>query len=186
MTSVVSAGGYEDESEPAATSTSGDASASDAEGESQNEKRLFSGRVVFVRDALARRDITAFEEFKEQVALETLDGKLLPIIPDWRGRAFFQDERLRDRRVDLIGTQRDKLPYLQVLVVYFVDDEGNREYMDYWCDICSIPMYEIKACDCCQGDIRLRLQPRELPDYIMKQPGTSKSSTTEPSPESTD
>ena len=41
-----------------------------------------------------------------------------------------------------------------------------RRYFDYWCDICSIPMYEIKRCECCQGPIRMRFQPRGLPSYI--------------------
>lgn len=153
-----------DEAEKASTGAANAESSKEAA--SKPPKTLFSGKVVLVQEALARRGVTAFEELKDQVALETTQGALLPIIPDWRGRAFFQDKRLRDRQVDLIGTRRNDLPYLQVLVVYFIDDEGNREYMDYWCDICSIPMYEIKPCDCCQGDIRLRLQPRELPDYI--------------------
>jgi hypothetical protein len=27
-------------------------------------------------------------------------------------------------------------------------------------------MYEIKQCECCQGPIRMRYQPRGLPSYI--------------------
>ena len=46
--------------------------------------------------------------------------------------------------------------------VYTFDDKGRRHYTDYWCDICSIPMYEIKPCDCCQEEIRLRSEPQEL------------------------
>lgn len=126
-------------------------------------KKLYSGKVVEVQEALKRRGIKAFDEIKGQVALETTDGRLLPIIPDWRGRAFFQDEKLRDRPVDLIGFQKPGVPYLQVLVIYTFDEHGVREYTDYWCDICSIPMYEIKPCDCCQGPIRLRFQPQGLP-----------------------
>ena len=51
-------------------------------------------------------------------------------------------------------------------MVFTFDDKGVRQYTDYWCDICSIPMYEIKPCDCCQGEIRLRFQPQELPDFV--------------------
>ncbi|MEK6262774.1 MAG: hypothetical protein AABP62_29605, partial [Planctomycetota bacterium] len=82
--------------------------------------------------------------------------ELIPILPDWRGRAFFQDERLRDRDVELVGFRRAGLPYLNVLSVDTFDDRGRRQYTDYWCDICSIPMYELKPCDCCQQEIRLR------------------------------
>jgi hypothetical protein len=127
-------------------------------------KQLFRGEVVPVAEALQKQGIKASaEELKDQVALQTPDGELIPILPDWRGRAFFQDERLRNRKVELIGYRRKGLPYLQVLSVYTFDEKDRRQYTDYWCDICSIPMYEIKLCDCCQQEIRLRFQPQELP-----------------------
>lgn len=144
----------------------------------QPEKRLFTGRVVLLADALKKRGVKAYdEEIKGQVVLETEKGALVPLIPDWRGRAFFQDKRLRDRKVELVGYRREGVPYLQVLMVFTFDEQGRRMYTDYWCDICSIPMYEIKPCDCCQGPIRLRFQPRELPDYLDSSRRTEDSST---------
>jgi hypothetical protein len=140
----------------------------DAKSTETPKQELFSGKVVFVRDALKRKGIKAYDELDKQVALETAHGELIPIIPDWRGRAFFQDKRLRDRKVDLVGYRRDGVPYLQVLMVFVYNDKGERQYMDYWCDICAIPMYEIKPCDCCQGPIELRFQTRDLPDYLGK------------------
>jgi hypothetical protein len=130
-------------------------------------KQLFRGQVVLVAEALERREIKAApEELKGQVALETPDGELVPILPDWRGRAFYQDERLRNRKVELVGYRRPGLPYLYVLAVYTFDEQGRRNYTDYWCDICSIPMYELKPCDCCQETIRLRFQTQNLPDDL--------------------
>ena len=129
-------------------------------------KELFSGKVVILQDALKRRGVKTYDEFKSQVVLETDDGELIPIVPDWRGVAFYQDERLRNRRVDLVGMRQKSAPYLQVLMIFVVDDKGARQYMDYWCDICSIPMYEVKPCDCCQAENRLRFQPQELPSFV--------------------
>ena len=134
---------------------------------------LFTGEVVMLRDALKRRGIVAFDEFEKQVVLETPGGELIPIVPDWRGRAFYQDKRLRDRKVELVGRQRKGIPYLQVLTIFTFDKQGVRQYTDYWCDLCSIPMYEIKPCDCCQDQIRIRFQPRELPDYLSNQKTTN-------------
>ena len=51
-------------------------------------------------------------------------------------------------------------------MVFTFDQAGRRLYTDSWCDVCSIPMYEIKPCECCQGEIDLRFQERELPDYL--------------------
>ena len=115
---------------------------------------------------MKRRGIIAFSEIDKQVVLETPAGVLIPIVPDWRGRAFYQDKRLRNRKVDLVGYRRKGVPYLQVLMVFVYNKKGERQYMDYWCDICSIPMFEVKPCDCCQAPIRLRFQTRALPDYL--------------------
>jgi hypothetical protein len=132
----------------------------------RSAQELFRGKVVLLRDALARRKIEAQEEFDKQVVLETPEGDLIPIVPDWRGRAFFQDERLRNRDVELVGKRQKGVPYLQVLIVFTFDEKGKRQYTDYYCDTCAFPMYEIKPCECCHGPIRLRFQRRDLPDYI--------------------
>ena len=136
----------------------------------ETKKELFSGKVVLLQEALKRRGVKSFDEFKSQAVLETDAGELIPIVPDWRGRAFFQDERLRHRRVDLVAIRQKAAPYLQVLMIFVFDDKGTRHYMDYWCDVCSIPMYEIKPCDCCQAEIRLRLQRQELPTFVKPKP----------------
>lgn len=157
--------------EPASSSVADKSSAKSnnvAKDKDDTPKELFSGKVVFLQEALKRRGVIAAEEFKGQVALETDEGELIPIVPDWRGRAFFQDKRLRDRQVDLIGSRQKAAPYLQVQMVFVFDEKGTRQYMDYWCDICSIAMYELKPCDCCQEEIRLRFQPQGLPKFVKK------------------
>ena len=134
--------------------------------EPEPKKELFKGKVVFAVDALKEKGFRPAEEMKGQVVLQTESGDLIPILADWRGRAFFQDERLRNRPVELVGYRKPGIPYLQILMVFTFNEAGEREYTDYWCDVCSIPMYEIKACECCQGDIRLRFQKQDLPEYL--------------------
>ena len=129
-------------------------------------KKLFSGKVLLLGEALKEKGIKSYEEMHKQAALVTPDQEIIPIIADWRGRAFFQDERLRNRKVELVGMRKPGVPYLQVLSVFTFDEKGERMYTDYWCDICAIPMYEVKPCDCCQAEIRLRFQPKELPSYL--------------------
>lgn len=148
--------------EPAAQTDAHDSSAD----QQQPARQLFRGKVVRLSEALARRDLRAAEEMDDHVVLETPAGELIPILADWRGRAFYQDERLRDRKVELVGFRREGIPYLQILMVFTFDEDSQRQYTDYWCDVCSIPMYEIKPCECCQGEIRLRFQQRELPEYL--------------------
>ena len=153
-----------------------------SENEKKSEKKsppksVFKGTVVLAGAALKKRGIQVAKEMENQAVLETPAGELIPIAADWRGRAFYQDKRLRGRKVELVGYRRKGIPYLQVLTVFMFNAKGQREEMDYWCDICSIPMYEIKDCECCQGPILLRFRPGKLPDFLKKKTDGIKQST---------
>jgi len=165
------------------TDDAGKVAAEGKEHEDQPVKTLVSGKVVPLGDALKQRGIKSYaEEIKGQVVLVTRAGEIIPIVPDWRGRAFYQDERLRNRPVDLVVNRRKGVPWAQVLSIYTFDEQGVRNITDYWCDICAIPMYEIKDCECCQGPTRLRFRPQELPnDVAQPEPaaGESSKSTTD-------
>lgn len=115
------------------------------------------GRVVWLAEALTRRFGIESDQDTEhaQVALETADGQLLPLVKDARGRGFWLDERLRGIDMELMVRRYPGSPVAQVIRVYTVKPDGLYE-LDYWCDICSIPMYELKACECCQGETRIR------------------------------
>ena len=126
------------------------------------EKRAFvtesrRGRVVWMADALKEHFDVATDDdaVHALVALEATDGSLHPIVKDQRGRCFHTDERLRDIDVELLVRRYHGSPMLQVVRVYTIKSEKKYE-LDYWCDICSIPMYELKPCECCQGPTRLR------------------------------
>jgi len=115
------------------------------------------GKVVWMGEALKRRfDVKTDEHAAEaMVVLETPAGELHPIVPDQRGRAFMIDPRLRDIDVELNVRRYQGSPLVQVMRIYHVKDDGRYE-VDYWCDICAIPMYILKQCECCQGPTRLR------------------------------
>jgi len=144
-------------------------------------KEIVSGKVVPLWDALKKRGVKSYpEEAKGQFVLVTEAGELVPIVADWRGRAFYQDERLRDRPVDLVVNRRPGVPWVQVLSIYAFDEKGMRNVVDYWCDICAIPMYEIKDCECCQGPTRLRFRPQELPADVSRRPAAAPAAKTKP------
>ncbi len=122
------------------------------------------GRVVWLAEALNRRfGIQTDDDATEaMVALETREGQLYPIVKDTRGRGFHKDERIRNRNVELLVRRFAGSPMIQVIRVYVLHDEKKYEF-DYWCDICSIPMFELKECECCQGPIRMRERLHESP-----------------------
>jgi hypothetical protein len=114
------------------------------------------GRVVWLDEALARWGVTTDPEAAHtSVVLQTPKDQLLPLVPDVRGRAFAVDEHLRNIDLELLVRRYEGAPLLQVIRVFERKPDGLYE-IDYWCDICAIPMFILKPCECCQGPTRLR------------------------------
>lgn len=122
------------------------------------------GRIVWMAEALERRfKIRSAKEARERVlALETAQGVLYPLVEDVRGGSFRKDKRLRAfKDVELVVRRHRGSPMVQVVRLYAHQKDGPH-LVDYWCDICAITMYELKACDCCQGPIELRLRKQAV------------------------
>ena len=119
------------------------------------------GRIVWMYEALERRyGIKSVPEARERLlALETPAGRLYPLVDDLRGRSFRLDTRLRELTdCELFVRRYEGSPMVQVIRIYS-HERGRKYEVDYWCDICAIAMFELKACDCCQGPIQLRRRP---------------------------
>ena len=102
-----------------------------------------------------RVELTA-EANKSAIVLKTTDGKRIPLVEDTRGRAFRKDPRLRKMDVELTVRRSPEAGAVNVLAVREVAKDGSKYEVDYWCSICSIAMFELKECECCQGEIELR------------------------------
>jgi hypothetical protein len=132
---------------------------SDADGKAKPAYRTESlrGRVVWMAEAMKERyGVETDSDARHSIAaFATDDGQLLPIVKDFRGRGFYSDPRLHEMDLELLVRCFAGAPAIQVVRVYSLHDDGKYE-LDYWCDVCSIPMYELKECECCQGPIRIR------------------------------
>ena len=146
------------------TTLSGAAAETEADSPPPYVTKSIRGRVVWLADAMTRlHGIKTVPEAHDRIlALETSDGQLHPIVEDIRGRAFRRDERLRKMQVELLVRQHRGSPLLQIVRVFELTEDGKFE-IDYWCEICSIALFELKECDCCQGPIELRRQPADRP-----------------------
>ena len=115
------------------------------------------GQVVWLSDAFQRLfNVETVPEAREHMlALETEDGRVLPIVEDLRGHSFRADERLRSMQVELLVRRYGPSPLVQVVRIYEVQDDA-RFLVDYWCDVCGIVMFETGPCACCQDHNRLR------------------------------
>jgi hypothetical protein len=128
-----------------------------APAEPKVETLTLRGRVGWMRDVLQRRfGVQTVPESRERIlCLETAAGEVYPLAEDIRGRAFRVDPRLRDMPVEMEVRRHVGSPMIQVIRLYELRDNERWE-LDYWCEICAIAMFELKACDCCQGPIDLR------------------------------
>lgn len=131
---------------------------------SRGEERLaefkldtLRGRVVYLAEAIEKRTgVPSVPEAKDRIlGLETAKGDVVPLLEDVRGRAFRVDERLRKMEVELLVRRYADSPVVQIIRVFELAKDGRYE-IDYWCDICSIAVFEDKECECCQGPVALR------------------------------
>lgn len=121
------------------------------------------GKVVWLADALEQQFgvRTEVDAGRSAVVLATPRGRLVPIVPDTRGWAFTVDERLRDVDLELLVRRFEDSPYVQIIRV--LKRRGDQLYeVGYWCDVCAIPMFISKPCECCQGATRLREEKLEV------------------------
>jgi hypothetical protein len=143
---------------PVADSISDKVSPDEGEKRPSPRAETLRGRVVWLAEALERRwkVKTVPESVHRVLTLETKDGTLVPLLEDVRGRAFRADPRLRELKdCELLVRRYPGVPAVKIIHV-FSHENGKKYVVDYWCDICAIAMFELKACDCCQGEIELR------------------------------
>ena len=141
----------------AAMSTAGRRIAASEEEAAAFETEVLKGRVVFLAQALDRKfGIKSSPDALERVlAVETGRGELVPLVEDVRGRAFRADKRLRQMDLELTVRRYAGSPAVQVIRVCELATDGKYE-VDYWCEVCSIVMFELKECECCQAPNELR------------------------------
>jgi hypothetical protein len=133
------------------------AGASAAEGPASFTVETHRGYVVFLADAVEKQTgVPVVPEARDRVlALQNAKGELIPLLEDVRARAFRRDERLRNMEIELVVRRYRTSPLVQVIGVAEIAKDGKYE-IDYWCDICSIAMFEQKDCECCQEPNVLR------------------------------
>jgi hypothetical protein len=81
-----------------------------------------------------RRGSKLRREIKGQVVLLTRAGEIIPIIPDWRRRAFLSGRTAAKSARRSCGQQSQGSTVVKLLSIY-IHEEGVRNITDYWCDV---------------------------------------------------
>jgi hypothetical protein len=85
------------------------------------------------------------------------DRSITPLFRDDASRALFLDERLRNRRAEVVGRRFPGVPYLQVCT-FRVEHEGRLETPEYFCSVCTITSRFPQTCPCCQGPMEFQMK----------------------------
>lgn len=118
------------------------------------------GKVVPYRAALERRFglQAAGDQADDLLALQTKDGRLLPLLPTEGAKFFYLDAANHKRPMQLTVRRYEKTPGLVVIEVHSIRD-GKLNEIYYWCGICAIKSYAKEPCECCQLPVELREHP---------------------------
>jgi len=121
--------------------------------------QYFTGKVVPLAELLVKRDAKLDADAEPYwMALQTDDGKILPLVKDAGSRMFFKDAKLLKRPMRLTGKLIPSSQLLQVINVHSIVN-GKLHDVYYWCDICTIKGYEAGKCDCCGAPMEFREVP---------------------------
>jgi hypothetical protein len=118
------------------------------------------GEVVRLGEALGSFGVSGTQgPIEDQVVLRTEGWVIEPLLYNVGSRAFFEDDRLRDRPAELVARRLEGLPYLQVVSARVEDEDGEWRIPEYYCDICTISVRFDQPCPCCQAPMELRYKP---------------------------
>lgn len=123
------------------------------------QTETLSGQVKKLSQVLQDRQITVDPTLlDDQVVVESSDGTITPILPNAASKAFYLDERLRNRPAELTAWHHQGLPFLEI-VSFRVEKDGKMRTPEYFCEVCTISVRYPQKCPCCQGPMELRYQP---------------------------
>src|SRR5262245_34172098 len=121
--------------------------------------QYFKGKVVPLAALLTKQGAKLDADAEPYwLALQTDDGKIMPLVKDAGSRMFFKDAKLLNRPMRLTAKQVPNSQLLQVINVHSIVN-GKLHDVYYWCDICTIKGFEAGPCDCCGAPYEFREVP---------------------------
>jgi hypothetical protein len=92
--------------------------------------------------------------------LKTAEGKLYPFLPVDTAAAIWNDERFRQRDLQITARTFPNTDFIEVIRLQSWRD-GKLHNLYYFCDVCSISSHKPGPCECCQEPYEFRETPSE-------------------------
>jgi hypothetical protein len=99
-------------------------------------------------------------------ALQTEEGRLVPLSGDEETKSVLNDERLQNMEFEVIGKFDGETFVIDPIhtAAVFVLQSGHRKRVTYWCDVCAIRTYTPGLCQCCREETALDLREPDKVD----------------------
>ena len=126
-------------------------------------KEFIAGSLLAALPLFSEEQLVTLRGKLTPEGLRTNDGKLVKLEGDSATGGVIHDERLHGMELEITG-QMTPSGSLRILPIHkkgmFVLKNGEKLFITYWCDICSIRTYTPGKCLCCQEETQLDLRDK--------------------------
>ncbi len=123
------------------------------EPEQQFKPVVLRGRVVNLADAMQTKYQATLDPQRAVIyCLKTAEGKFFPFLPTDLSAAIYDDERFRQRELQITARTFAEFPFIEIIKLQSVK-WGRVFDLYYFCEVCNIKIHKPGPCECCQDPV---------------------------------
>ena len=127
--------------------------ASTQDSEAQFKPVVLRGRVVNLAEVMLQKyQATLVNERAVLYCLKTADNKFYPFLPTDMAAAIYDDERFRQRELQVTARSFTDFPFIEVIKLQSIK-WGRVFDLYYFCNVCNISTHKPGPCECCQDPV---------------------------------
>jgi hypothetical protein len=121
---------------------------------------ILRGQVVCLTEELDRlyHTTTDCDKRGHLYSLKTAKGKLYPFLPTDTAAAIYDDQRVRERELQVTGRLFPATSFIEVIKLQSLRD-GRLYDLYYYCEVCNIITHKPGPCMCCREPVEFRETP---------------------------
>ena len=118
----------------------------------ETQKVVLCGHVVCLTEELAQlyKIKPDCEQRGHAYGLKTNDGKLYSFLPTDSAAAIYEDQRVRERELQVTARLFPQASFIEVIKLQSVR-EGKVYDLFYFCEVCNIETHKPGECACCHA-----------------------------------
>lgn len=109
------------------------------------------GRVVNLTEVMQQKYQATIER-AVIYCLKTSDNKFYPFLPTDLASAIYDDERFRQRELQVTARTFPDFPFIEIIKLQSVK-WGRVFDLYYFCEVCNIVTHKPGPCECCQDPV---------------------------------